>query len=656
MKTLFKKLKKFETILIIGLFCMTYVLTSTQIGITQTNSSEENTDSGIEPEVYTKEDDKGAQDESRQSISSSKTISQLLSDAKAAIKKNQFDEAERIVDEMLIIDPSNLKALGLKDRIKRLRHLDNISGLNSINEKERKKNIEILDEKIIPYTENMRFPEGEDLKRVQERVIPDKTEQFEGMKDKTSKMRLVTKPETKTPKDIEDALNTIISFEFYDVSLRDVIAFLREKTNINLITAKDLPETTVILKLNNVTIRTALKYILPEGVSYDVKDDIVYISNEKLELRVYDIRDLLINLDDRVGGTGGEEGGGVGGESRNANQRVQELMRLITAMIEPLSWNPERGRITTREDRSGDLIIVNTDRVHKQIEDILTSMRSTQHLQVSIEARFIQMTDNFLEDIGVELQNVSISAGKNTNNPDQQSHEIDLNVDTSAGAAGSAVSQGLDLTYSILKDFQLDLLLKAVQESNEAEILTSPRITLSNTQRGSIRVVNEISYVSSYEIISQVPQPVIAVVQDGTTFDVRPIISTDRTHVFLEVHPNITVVAFEDLPFNVAVPFTSGNETTFQTLQLTIEQPLVNRQELSVTVDVPDRGTLMIGGLGTTQKKKRAGGVPVLSKIPFIKRLFSRDSEVIERTNLIIILKPTIIIRDEEMESQKVKS
>ena len=149
------------------------------------------------------------------------------------------------------------------------------------------------------------------------------------------------------------------------------------------------------------------------------------------------------------------------------------------------------------------------------------------------------------------------------------------------------------------------------------------------------------------------PQPSIATVKDGTTFDVRPIVSTDRKHVFLEVHPDITIVEFDSLPFPIAVDVSrGGTEPVIQTFDLTIEQPRVSRQELSVTVDVPDRGTLMIGGLGTTQKTKKTVGTPILSKIPFIKRLFSRDSETVVRTNLIILLKPTILIREEEEKLQ----
>lgn len=614
---------------------------------------------GIEPEVYVLQANEETEvSNSEEFMVSGGIVPHTVSDAKGAIKAGELGKAAEIVNEILTINPANEKALILRDKITELQHKDTIVETRSINSEELKKNIESLEEQSIPYTEKMRFPADEDQKIIKKRTILDRAMSFEESKDDTSKLSLTPHPQKPLPANIENALNKHVSIEFYDTPLSDVVAFIQEKAdNINIIVDKEVGGIAVNIKLNDVPLHIVLKHLLPEGVSYRIEDDIVFISNDIFELRVYDVRDLLINLDDSTAGSGGDndEGSGNSGsggseENRTPNTRVQELIRLITEVVEPLSWTVG-GRITTREDKPGDLIVVNVESVHKQIEDILTSMRSAQHIQVYIEARFIQMSDKFLEDIGVELQNGLIST-----DPFNQEN-ASFSVDTSAGGAGSALSQGLDLTYSILKDYQIDMVLNAVQESNEAQTLTSPRITLSNTQRGVIRVVNEISYVETYEIISSVPQPRISTVEDGTTFDVRPVVSTDRKHVFLEVHPNITTVTFADLPFNVVADISNGTgDPLIQTFPLIIQQPLISRQELSVTVDIPDRGTLMIGGLGTTRKATRTGGVPILSKIPILKRLFSRDSETVEKTNLIILLKPTILIREEEEKVHNAKT
>jgi type II secretory pathway component GspD/PulD (secretin) len=212
------------------------------------------------------------------------------------------------------------------------------------------------------------------------------------------------------------------------------------------------------------------------------------------------------------------------------------------------------------------------------------------------------------------------------------------------------LTTGLNLTYNIFNGFFLKGFLKAVQESDEAEQITAPRITLSNTQRGTIKVVTTRSYIESYTIVSQTPQPVMAEIDDGTTFSVRPIVSADRKYVYLEVHPLITEVEFTSIDFVTAGTAIAGVDPGDPSINK-IQIPSTIKQELSVTVCVPDKGVLMIGGLGKRSEKKTSKGVPILSKIPIIKRLFS--SNIIDRDikltdNLIILVQPTILIREEQ--------
>ncbi|GAG85222.1 unnamed protein product, partial [marine sediment metagenome] len=66
---------------------------------------------------------------------------------------------------------------------------------------------------------------------------------------------------------------------------------------------------------------------------------------------------------------------------------------------------------------------------------------------------------------------------------------------------------------------------------------------------------------------------------------------------------------------------------------------------------VPDKGILIIGGLGTSSETKTSSGTPILSKIPIIKRLFSSnkiDRKADKAGNLIILIKPSIMVREEE--------
>ncbi len=231
-----------------------------------------------------------------------------------------------------------------------------------------------------------------------------------------------------------------------------------------------------------------------------------------------------------------------------------------------------------------------------------------------------------------------------------------ISVASLTNTAGTSFSRlrpgdgtGLNLGWQIFDKFFIEGFLSAVQDSSEAETLTSPNITLSNTQRGRLRVVVTHSYVSGYTIVSDNPQPVISQIDEGTTLNVRPVVAADRKYVSLEVHPIITSIVFDTLPYQTAVEGGDGTGIGSTTTNI-IELPQTSVQELSVTVSVPDKGILLIGGMGSSDQRKSSSGVPFLSKIPIIKRLFSGDSRLKDMpitSNLIILIQPTILIREE---------
>jgi len=487
----------------------------------------------------------------------------------------------------------------------------------------------------------------------------------------TERLRLSPSPVQKSiSQEMQMKLGGKLSIEFINTPLRDVIAFLQEKSKMNFYLDKHAPEINVDIKLNDVPISVILYYILPEGMSYVVKDNIVHITVEPLELRVYDVRDLLINLEDRQDLTAQVEtnkafgeGTVAAGEGKDTFDRVKEIINLITSTIKPASWSVSggKGMIAAREGMLGDIVVTHNVNIHKQVEDLLTALRSSADLQIVIEARFIAVSDNFLEEMGHNIRDFDTTSsrpsetgpggsGENAAGGKEEGIFTDAG-EIFAGTGALAGAEGLNLSYQILNGFFLEGFLRAVQISSEAETVTAPRITLSNTQRGTIKVVTTESYIESFTIVSQTPQPVMAEIDEGTTFNVRPVVSADRKYVYLEVHPIITEVELLETEFQTVGPVPAGGSGTGEPAINFIQRPQTKKQELSVTVCVPDRGILMIGGLSSSSEKKKSSGTPILSKIPIIKRLFSSNNitrEIDLLGNLIILIKPTILIREEE--------
>ena len=552
----------------------------------------------------------------------------------------------------------------IKELLNNLKHGNITENLRTIQAQEKLRNLEHLREASIPYQDTVRLPSKDQWQNISKRMLPELDRILEESKRKTVQLQIIPdQAKEQYSKVVEDVLNTILTFEFLDTPLKDIIAFVREKTNINVIVDTEAENISVTLKLKDIPLRVALNYMLPKGYEYVIEGDILHFNKQKLELRVYDVRDILINMDDKeplsfdITAAATSQMSLSRGKAvvvKDASERVFDLIELIVTTVETSSWSYRtsiigataggqrrinipgqgEGSVVARMGQPGDLVVVNSKYVHGQIANLLASLRSSQNLQVNIEARFITVSDEFMEDIGSNFTKF-------------------FSDDSSITTGAEGIENGLNLNYSILNDSMLIGFLRAVQESKGSELLTSPRITLSNTQRGNIAVIKTTNYVQSTSVSEGLVTPVIGTIPEGTTFDVRPIVSADRKYVYLEVTPSIfDIVALKEFTFSGLNSDANigggGTGITNIPPQQTIQLPELNVSQVSVTVCVPDRGTLIIGGLGSITKENLATGIPLLSKIPFIKRLFSREQKNNMKSNLIILLKPTVLIREEQ--------
>jgi len=88
-----------------------------------------------------------------------------------------------------------------------------------------------------------------------------------------------------------------------------------------------------------------------------------------------------------------------------------------------------------------------------------------------------------------------------------------------------------------------------------------------------------------------------------------------------------------------------GNASAASTL--TVEEPTTDTTIVETTARVPDGGTLLLGGQTIAGEIETEIGPPIVSKIPFLKRLFTNVSTAKDEQVLLILVKPTIILSQE---------
>ena len=105
---------------------------------------------------------------------------------------------------------------------------------------------------------------------------------------------------------------------------------------------------------------------------------------------------------------------------------------------------------------------------------------------------------------------------------------------------------------------------------------------------------------------------------------------------------------------NGLVGLTSGaaatGELELQSNGTTIQLPEFLFTTVTTTVSVPDGGTVLLGGIKRLREGRNEFGVPILSKIPYINRLFKNVGMGRTTDSLMLMVTPRIIIQEEEEE------
>ena len=166
-----------------------------------------------------------------------------------------------------------------------------------------------------------------------------------------------------------------------------------------------------------------------------------------------------------------------------------------------------------------------------------------------------------------------------------------------------------------------------------------------NTQRANLTVVNQLSYIQDFDVevaqTSFIADPIVGIIQDGLTLDVRPTVSNDRRYITLELQPTVANLV-EPIP-----TFATTLASSFA--PVIIQLPELRLQQARVTVRIPDKGSILIGGLKNISTEDRASETPWIARIPVLSFFFSRKGRSDEISHLMILVRAEITdLREQE--------
>ena len=386
------------------------------------------------------------------------------------------------------------------------------------------------------------------------------------------------------------------------------------------------------------------------------------------------------------GGLGQPAQGGAG------QADFDSLIQLITSTVAPTTWDEVGGPGSIAPFATNLSLVVNqTQEVHEQIVDLLKQLRRNQDLQVTIEVRFIDLSDNFFERIGVDFNFLAYDNIPNGDVPDNEG-DNEFGPSLTVGFDGSDITgdfefnQGSFATtipsaggvfnpaaaasfgFAVLSDIEAFFFIQAVQSDVRSNTLQAPKVTLFNGQQAFVTNSTQTPFVTSVIPVvgdfAAAHQPVVVVLTEGSSMTVQAVVSPDKRYV------RLTVVPFFSKIDSVETFTFTGSETSSSSESeqddedggsssrsrddadgregTTIQLPTFSFQTVTTTVTVPDGGTVLLGGLKSLREARNENGVPILSKIPYVNRLFKNVGIGRETRSMMMMVTPRIIILEEE--------
>jgi len=312
----------------------------------------------------------------------------------------------------------------------------------------------------------------------------------------------------------------------------------------------------------------------------------------------------------------------------------------------------ENGRKVVINSQSGLIMVKAMPKEIRQVEKFLSLMQVTVDRQVILEAKIIKVQLNRNSQQGINW-----AAARNIRGRDYTFGNVNGNTTlgetgtltngtlTSTGPGALANSDPVSIGGSMfalaVQGKNFSALLNFLETQGNVEVLSSPRIATINNQKAVLKVGNDAFYVTNVRTNVTTTTGGAVVTPDiqlqpyfsGISLDVTPQIDKDD-NITLHVHPFISDVT----QVNRTVTLSSANGGTY-----TIPTASSNINETDSIVRTRDGNVIAIGGLMSESVDNTRTKVPGLGDVKFLGNLFRQKDQSSTKTELVILLKSTVV-------------
>ncbi|MDP2940172.1 MAG: secretin N-terminal domain-containing protein [Candidatus Omnitrophota bacterium] len=388
----------------------------------------------------------------------------------------------------------------------------------------------------------------------------------------------------------------LITVNFENTDILEVIRILSEKSGLNIVSGPDV-KATVNLQLVDVPWEKALDVILRTyNLTYKKEPGLIRVmtlEQLKLEEEKVPLATKIIKMN---------------------FSRVDDVKSSFNSMLSA------RGKIET-DNRTNSLIITDLPENIDKIENVAQQLDSrTPQVMIEVMMADVRLTDQ--DQIGIQW------------NADIQRHESPETPKTrfAQSLLPASVAGSIIFGQTIGNYFDFTSTFRIWQERKRVNVLAHPVIITLDNQTSHIELTEQIPYT----------------LQTSSTQSAAAVTSTafKDVGIKLDVTPHVTTKD-NFISMNLKV------EQSFRSSYTPDNQPVIDARKAETNLLVKDNETIVIGGLRRKDDTFTVDKIPLLGDIPFFGMLFRRKTREVNDVDLLIFVTPRLLIESRLAEKEK---
>ena len=514
------------------------------------------------------------------------------------------------------------------------------------------------------------------------KLPPQKAEAVRPQPPPEEKLKELMVPQMEEAKKAPEKLFSIYA---RDSSIQDVLLAFSKESDLNIVIDPEL-HGKVTVDLKRVTLKEALDTVLsPLGWTYRTDGRFIKVLRPQIETRLFTLNYVATKRTGKreVYATTSSGGGletsslpgqqvalSAGGTRTGYTDLIsfdevdlwKEIQKGLEGLIfgtveketatdkDKMTWSrvDEKGRKLIINKSTGIIMVADYPLNLNKVASYLEAVEGSSQRQVSIQAKIMEvnLSDSHQEGINWQViqglpnsANLAWGLSDKTGKTGFPGSSTGFASGTSSTGGTSASTIPIPGTFKVMPyggifaigaagtSIALSDIMQAIAQQGDIKILSSPTISTLNNQKAVIRVGNQNVFfitgaVATQTTVTQFIQPMT--IDIGIILDVTPQIAEDGT-IIMNIHPSITA--------QTGSATAPDGKSTF---------PLLSVRETDTTVRVRDGETIIIGGLMQDQTQENYTGVPILQSVPWMGSLFRYKNYTKTKSELVIMITPTL--------------